>query len=58
MCFFFLFSEKTAHMATTLTQLKKLQARKDKEVVLHTGPAADADEVAEAKRKALLDQVS
>ncbi|KAL7890335.1 hypothetical protein AOLI_G00025930 [Acnodon oligacanthus] len=43
-------------MVRTVTQMKKLQARKDKEAVLHSSPDADSDEAAEAKQKVLLDQ--
>ncbi|XP_036429292.1 uncharacterized protein si:ch211-130h14.4 [Colossoma macropomum] len=53
---FFFLPQKTARVVKTVTQMKKLQARKDKEAVLHSGPAADSDEAAEAKQKFLLDQ--
>ncbi|XP_017542164.1 uncharacterized protein si:ch211-130h14.4 isoform X6 [Pygocentrus nattereri] len=48
--------EKTARVVRTVMQLKKLQARKDKEAVLHSSPDADSDEAAEAKQKVLQDQ--
>ncbi|KAI4890023.1 hypothetical protein NFI96_020219, partial [Prochilodus magdalenae] len=50
------FPEITACVVKTVTQMKKLQARKDKEALLHSGPAADSDDMAEVKQRALLDQ--
>ncbi|XP_049337580.1 uncharacterized protein si:ch211-130h14.4 isoform X4 [Astyanax mexicanus] len=48
--------EKTAHVVSAVMQMKKLQARKYKDAVLFTDPAADTDDMAEAKQRALLDQ--